>query len=93
MTYKVPVEKEHMTWLMKQVEDRCSDKDTANLLRIHGRFDLEIVVVVARQDRQSITDEFLVDMKRAMRERTGLLSPVIYLEGYEPPSVREYDDL
>lgn len=30
-------------------------------------------------------------MKRALRERTGLLSPVIYLAGYEPPIVRNYD--
>ena len=91
MTYRVPVDKEHMTWLMEQVEARCTDKERANVGRIHGRFDLEIVITVAPQDRQSITGEFLVDMKRALRERTGLLSPVIYLDGYEPPIVREYD--
>lgn len=91
MTYKVPVDKEHMQWLMKQVEDRCTDKERANVGRIHGRFDLEVVITVAPQDRQAITDEFLVDMKRALRERTGLLAPVVYLDGYEPPSVREYD--
>lgn len=91
MTYKVPVDREHMQWLMEQVEARCKDKETANLLRHHGRFDLEIVIVVAPQDRHAITDEFLVDMKRAMRERTGLLAPVIYLDGYEPAIVREYD--
>jgi hypothetical protein len=89
--YKVPVDKEHMLWLMAQVEERCKDKDTANLLRIHGRFDLEIIIAVAPQDRQAITDEFLVDMKRALRERTGLLAPVIYLDGDEPKIVREYD--
>jgi len=91
MTYKVPVDQEHLDWLMVQIEARCKDKETANFARIHGRFDLEIVISVAPQDRQSITDEFLVDMKRALRERTGLLSPVIYLDGYEPPIVREYD--
>lgn len=91
MTYKVPVDKVHMRWLMEQVEARCTDKERANVGRIHERFDLEIVVRVAPQDRQSITDEFLVDMKRALRERTGLLEPVIYLEGYEPPNVRKYD--
>lgn len=91
MTYKVHVDKEHMQWLMAQVEARCTDKERANVGRIHGRFDLEIVIAVAPQDQQAITDEFLVDMKRAMRERTGLLEPVIYLDGYEPPSVRNYD--
>jgi hypothetical protein len=91
VTYKVPVDKEHMQWLMEQVEERCKDKETANLLRIHGRFDLEIAIAVASQDRDAITDEFLVDMKRAMRERTGLLSPVIYLDGDEPRKVREWD--
>jgi hypothetical protein len=91
VTYKVPVDKEHMQWLMAQVEARCTDKERANVGRIHGRFDLEIVISVAPQDKYAITDEFLVDMKRALRERTGLLAPVIYLEGYEPPSVREYD--
>ncbi len=91
MTYKVPVEQEHLDWLMAQIEARCTDKEAANFGRIHGRFDLEIVISVARQDLEAITDEFLVDMKRAMRDRTGLLAPVIYLEGYEPPSVRNYD--
>lgn len=91
MTYKVPVDREHMQWLMERVEERCKDKETANLLRIHGRFDLEIAIAVAPQDRYAITDEFLVDMKRAMRERTGLLAPVIYLDGDEPRIVREYD--
>lgn len=91
MTYKVPVAQEHMQWLMEQVEARCKDKETANLLRIHGRFDLQIAIVVAPQDRYTITDEFLVDMKRATRERTGLLAPVIYLDGDEPRIVREYD--
>ena len=91
MTYKVPVDREHLDWLMTQIEARCADKERANFARIHGRFDLEIVIAVAPQDRQSITDEFLVDMKRALRERTGLLAPVIYLDGYEPPIVREYD--
>ena len=91
MTYKVPVDREHLEWLMAQVEARCSDKETANIARIHGRFDLEIVIAVAPQDRRAIDDEFLVDMKRALRERTGLLAPVIYLDGYEPQIVREYD--
>lgn len=90
--HKVHVDQEHLDWLMEQIEARCADKETANFLRIHGRFDLEIVVVPAERDRQSITDEFLVDMKRALRERTGL-SPVIYLDGYEPPIVREHDPL
>jgi hypothetical protein len=91
MTYKVPVDREYMQWLMEQVEARCKDKETANLLRIHGRFDLEIAIAVAPQDRHAITDEFLVDMKRALRESTGLLAPVIYLDGDEPQIVREYD--
>ena len=91
MTYKVPVAQEHLDWLMAQIEERCTDKETANFARIHGRFDLEIVISVAPKDKHAITDEFLVDMKRALRERTGLLSPVIYLDGYEPQIVREYD--
>jgi hypothetical protein len=88
--YKVHVDQEHIQWLMARVEERCTDKETANLLRIHGRFDLEIAIAVAAQDRHMITDEFLVDMKRSLRERTKL-SPVIYLDGYEPRIVREYD--
>jgi hypothetical protein len=91
VTYKVPVDQEHLNWLMAQIEARCTNKEQANLARIHGRFDLEIVIAVAPQDRLAIDDEFLVDMKRGMRERTGLLAPVIYLDGYEPPIVREYD--
>ena len=91
MTYKVPVDKEHLDWLMKQIENRCTDKESANFARIHGRFDLEIVIAVAPQDRCAIDDEFLVDMKRALRERAGLLAPVIYLDGHEPPIVRDYD--
>ena len=90
MVHKVPVDREHMQWLMARVEERCADKDTANLLRHHGRFDLEIVIVVAPKDLPAITDEFLVDMKRAMRDRTKL-SPVIYLDGDEPRVVRTYD--
>lgn len=92
MTYKVPVDQAHLDWLMEQIEERCTDKERANFGRVHGRFDLEIVIAVAPQDRQSINDEFLVDMKRALRERTGLLAPVIYLDGYEPPIIREYDE-
>lgn len=91
MTYRVPVNQEHLNWLMEQIEARCTDKKAANFARLHGRFDLEIVIAVSPQDRQAIDDEFLANMKRAMRERTGLLSPVIYLDGYEPPIVREYD--
>lgn len=91
MTYKVPIAKEHLDWLMQQIEARCIDKERANFARVHGRFDLEIRISVAPQDRQAITDEFLVDMKRAMRERAGFLAPVIYLDGDEPPIVREYD--
>jgi len=91
VTYKVPVNKEHLQWLMEQIEARCADKERANFARIHGRFDLEIVITVAQQDRKAITDEFLVDTKRALQERTGLLAPVIYLDGYEPSIVREYD--
>ena len=90
MTYKVPVDQEHLNWLMAQIEARCQDKETANFARIHGRFDLEIVISVAPQDKYAIDDEFLVDMKRAMRERTKL-SPVIYLDGDEPRKVREWD--
>src|SRR5437870_1233247 len=93
MTYKVPVDREHLTWLMQQIEARCKDKDAANLLHIHGRFDLELVIVTAPQDRCAIDDEFLVDMKRAMREKTKILSPVIYLDREEPRIVREYDPL
>ncbi len=91
MTYKVPVDQEHLDWLMSQIEERCTDKETANFARIHGRFDLEIVIAVAPQDRGAINDEFLVDMKRALRERTGLLAPILYLDGDEPRIVREYD--
>ena len=87
---KIHVDPEHMQWLMEQVEARCKDKETANLLRIHGRFDLEIAIVVASSDKYAINDEFLIDMKRVMRERTKL-SPVIYLDGDEPRIVREYD--
>jgi hypothetical protein len=91
MTYKVPVDREHLTWLMAQIENRCKNKEAANFARIHGRFDLEIVISVAPEDKYAITDEFLVDMKRALRERTGLLAPVVYLQGYEPAIVSEYD--
>jgi hypothetical protein len=59
VTYKVPVDKEHMQWLMARVEERCTDKERANVGRVHGRFDLEIVITVAPQDRQAINDEFV----------------------------------
>ena len=33
----------------------------------------------------AINDKFLVNMKRALRAHTGLLAPVIYLDGeYDP---------
>jgi hypothetical protein len=92
LMYKVHIDREHMQWLMERVEERCTDKETANLLRIYGRYDLEIAIVVAPQDRCLITDEFLVDMKHSMRARTRL-SPVIYLDGDEPRSVRAYAEL
>jgi hypothetical protein len=85
------IDKEHLTWLMEQIEARCKNKEAANFARIHGRFDLEIVIAVAPEDKYAITDEFLVDMKRALRERTGLLAPVIYLQGCAPAIVSEYD--
>ncbi len=90
MTYKVFVDQEHLDWCMAEIEARCTDKTTANLARVHGRFNLEIIIFVAPQDRDAINDEFLVSMKRALRERTKL-SPVIYLDGDEPRIVREYD--
>ena len=47
MTYKVPVDQAHLDWLMEQIEARCNDKENANFARVHGRFDLEIVISVA----------------------------------------------
>lgn len=89
--YAPEVARTHLEWLMGQIEARCTDKETANLLRVRGRFDLEIKIVVNEKDRGAINDEFLVDMKRAMRERTGLLEPVIYLADEEPKVVRDFD--
>jgi hypothetical protein len=88
---KIHVDREHLQWLMEQIEARCKNKEAANFEHIHGRFDLEISIVTAPEDRYAIDDEFLVDMKRAMRERTGLLSPVIYHDADPPQKVREYD--
>ena len=88
--YAPDVEREHLAWLMQQVEARCKNPDAANIARVRGRFDLEIVIKVDRADRAAINDEFIVDMRRDMRKRTKL-EPVIYLEGEEPKIVRDYD--
>lgn len=49
---RVHVDQEHLDWLMAQIEARCTDKETANFSRIHGRFDLEIVITVAPGTRK-----------------------------------------
>lgn len=87
MAYAPPIDRGHMTWLMKQIEARCSNPDKANLGRIRGSLDLQLVVMTAPEDREAVDREFLVDMTKAMRERTGLES-VIYLDGDEPEIVR-----
>ncbi len=79
-----------MTWLMEQIDARIKNPDKSNLLRHKGRFDLELEVVVEQADRGSISREFLGEMTKEMRERTGL-SPIIYLSGDEPETVKNWD--
>lgn len=85
MTYAPPVDREHLAWLMKKVEKRCKKPDEANIGRIKGQRDLELVISVADEDREEITPKFLCKMTERMKERTGISAPVIYLEGNAPP--------
>lgn len=85
MTYAVPVDREHLAWLMKKIEKRCKKPDEANIARVKGQRDLEIMVSVADEDREEITTKFLRKMTERMKERTGIFAPVIYLEGNAPP--------
>lgn len=59
MAWAPEVDRNHMVWMMQQIEARCQNPDAANLLRIKGRFDLEIVIVVAPEDRCYISSELI----------------------------------
>lgn len=85
MAWAPHVDRKHLAWLMKKIEKRCAKPDDANLMRVKGQRDLELVIVVAPEDRPSITPCFLCKMTRKMRKRTGIFMPVIYLDGNAPP--------
>lgn len=85
MGYAPPVDRAHLQWLMEQVEARCKNPGPANIYRVKGGRDLELCIAVSDVDRPAITPEFLAEMTAAMKERTGIFQPVIYLDGQDEP--------
>jgi hypothetical protein len=78
------MEEEHCSWLISQIERLVKNPDSANFGIDKSRCDLEIIIKVAEEDKRFITQEWLDAWKHELSVKTGVLSPVIYLEGNEP---------
>ena len=78
------MQEEHCSWLMLQIERLVKNPDSAKFGMDKSRCDLEIIIKVAEEDRAAITQEWLDAWKNELATRTGVTSPVIYLEGNEP---------
>ena len=84
MPWAAPFAKEHKDWLMKEIEALCSNPDRADIGHVKGQCDLEVVIWVHDDDRSAFSHAVMARLEAELKERTGVLKPVIYLEGSRP---------
>lgn len=78
------MKKEHRRWLIEKIESLVGNKDYANFGIRKGRVDLEIIIRVDPNDKNVFTESLLKGLEDEVASLTGIISPVIYLEGKEP---------
>ena len=71
-------------WFMAEIARMVKHLSDASFGIVTGRCDLEIVIVVAEDDKALFAEEVLSQFKQKIAAMTGVLSPVIYLQGNEP---------
>lgn len=91
MTWRNPAwTDEKKAWFMGLIEGMVSKPEAANFATKYGRFDLEILLMVASEDEHVFDDATLKKLVAKVAKATGVLKPVIYL--HDKPS-REVEDL
>lgn len=76
-------------WFMNIVEKMVTKPDEANVLRVKGGNDLELAIVVAKEDEHLFTREVCLALKIRVKHITGVLSPVVYLDSNPHPQAKE----
>jgi hypothetical protein len=80
----VDLKDEDKEWLNGILKGMVKNPESVCLGIQSGRCDLEIIIQVESADRAIFTEEVLHSLKQQVASRTGVLSPVIYLDGNEP---------
>ena len=85
MTWRNPDwTKEKQQSFMTKVEAICSKPDAENIMTIHGRFDLEVVICVHPDDEHVFMDASTIEtLKQSLKDEVGVMAPVVYLDGHE----------
>jgi hypothetical protein len=76
-------------WLMGIIEGLTENPMDANFKVESGRFDLEVVIVVAPTDRIVFTEEVCLALTTLLKVATGVLHPVVYLDRDPHPAAKE----
>ena len=74
----------HKHWLMHEIELMVKNPEDANFGIKKGRVDLEIIISVNEKDKQIFSKKTLKILTEKIAKLTGVLSPVVYLDGKEP---------
>jgi hypothetical protein len=87
----IPFSKQDLDWFDEQLRARVPEHpdDIINVLRHRGGLDLELSFVVAPRSRHIFTEAVCLELTEAVKQRTGALAPVIYVEGDPHPAAKE----
>ncbi len=90
MTWRNPkLTPEFKQWLMDEIEAVCKYRDIANYAIHHGHFDVEIEILVHKDDEPAVANA-LPDIIEKIKEKTDALAPVVYLSGQMNPELEQY---
>ena len=78
---------------MREVEALCAHPKIANLGHVKGKCDLEVMIQVHDDDRDAFSHAVMARLEAALKKRTGVLKPVLYLIGNRPYSLSTPDYL
>ncbi len=88
MSVWVELDEQGKDWFMKVVEGLVKHPEAANILRVRGQLDLQIVIVADKSDRGVFTDQVCLALEELLRAKTGAF-PVVYLDGAPHPKAAE----
>ncbi len=77
----VELDRKGKDWFMKVVEGLVSKPKAANIKRVRGRFDLEMIIVCHPKDRHIFNIGICLALTELLKAKTGALEPIVYLEG------------